>query len=87
VKTAESMAIEVVRLLILASQQAELSRVTVTVCEEVATYLNNRKRRELTNLEDDNKITVQVLSREGASPEHLNIECHDGNGRELKFSN
>ncbi len=85
VKTAESMAIEVVRLLILASHLADLARLTVTVCDEVATYLNNKKRRELTKLEDENKVSVQILSREGVSPEHLTIECHDGNGRELKF--
>jgi ribonuclease E len=86
VKTAESMAIEVVRLLILAGHQPDLARVTVTVNEDVATYLNNRKRRELTRLEDDNKITVHVVGREGASPEHLLIECQDASGRELKFS-
>jgi ribonuclease E len=85
VKTAESMAIEAVRLLILASHQPGLSRITVTVCEEVATYLNNKKRRELTKLEDENKISVQILSREDLSPEHLLVECSDGNGRDLKF--
>jgi ribonuclease E len=85
VKTAESMAIEVVRKLILAAHLEGLSRVTITVCDEVATYLNNRKRRELTKLEDENGITIQVLGREGISPEHLQIECLDANGRELKL--
>ncbi|MEX0714371.1 MAG: Rne/Rng family ribonuclease [Pirellulales bacterium] len=85
VKTAESMAIEAVRLLILASQRDDLARVTITVADEVATYLNNKKRRELSKLEDDSGIVVQVFGREGASPEHLIIECHDANGRELKF--
>jgi ribonuclease E len=85
VKTAESMAIEVVRLLILASQREDISRVTVTVSDEVATYLNNKKRRELSKLEDDGNIVVQVLGREGVSPEHLILECQDSNGRELKF--
>ena len=53
VKTAESMAIEVVRLLILAGQREDIAKVTVTVADEVATYLNNKKRRELARLEDD----------------------------------
>ena len=85
VKTAESMAIEAVRLLMLACQQEGLARVTMTVAEEVATYLNNKKRRELSKLEDDTGILVQIFGREGVSPEHLSIECHDANGRELKF--
>ena len=84
VKTAESMAIEVVRLLILATQSQDLAKVTVTVADDVATYLNNKKRRELSRLEDEGKISVQIFGTEGASPEHLVIECHDVQGRELK---
>jgi ribonuclease E len=85
VKTAESMAIEVVRLLILATQHKDVVKVSVTVADDVATYLNNKKRRELSRLEDENKISVQIFGEEGASPEHLNIECHDSQGRELKI--
>ncbi|HET6884384.1 MAG TPA: Rne/Rng family ribonuclease [Pirellulales bacterium] len=85
VKTAESMAIEVVRELILASHIEGLSRVTVTVADDVATYLNNKKRRELSKLEDEAGITIQVFGSEAAAPEHLTIECHDANGRELRF--
>ena len=56
VKTAESMAIEVVRLLILASPaRRDRAEVTVTVADDVADYLNNRKRRELARLEDEGK--------------------------------
>jgi hypothetical protein len=36
-------------MLMLASQQPNTSRVTVRVNDEVASYLNNRKRREITN--------------------------------------
>jgi ribonuclease E len=79
------MAIEVVRLLILATQQPDVSKITVTGADDVATYLNNKKRRELSRLEDENKIGVQIFSLEGASPEHLSIECHDAQGRELKI--
>jgi ribonuclease E len=84
VKTAESMAIETVRLLILASQQEGIARVTATVSDDVATYLNNKKRRELAKLEDDHGIIVQIIGREGVPPEHLVMECYDGNGREMR---
>jgi ribonuclease E len=85
VKTAESMAIEVVRLLILATQHQDVAKINVTVADDVATYLNNKKRRELSRLEDENKISVQIFGIEGASPEHLSIECHDTQGREQKI--
>jgi len=84
VKTAESMAIEVIRHLIVASQQKDVARVTVRVADDVATYLNNKKRRELARLEDDGKISVQIFGAEEVSPEYLVIECHDANGREVK---
>ncbi len=86
VKTAESMAIEVMRLLILAAQRPDVSRISAMVHEEVATYLNNKKRREIAKMEDEGKMAVHVVGREHVSPEHLAIECHDGQGREVKFA-
>jgi ribonuclease E len=86
VKTAESMAIEVMRLLILAAQRPDVSRITAIVHEEVATYLNNKKRREIAKMEDEGKMTVHVTGREHVSPEHLAIECQDPQGRDVKFA-
>jgi len=83
VKKAESMAIEVVRMLMLASQQPGAARVTVRVNDEVASYLNNKKRKELTRLEDDGKLVVQILGGEGLYPEHLELDCRDKDGREI----
>jgi ribonuclease E len=85
VKTAESMAIDVVRLLILASQRPGIARVNVTVAEEVADYLNNRKRHELARLEEDGKMAVQIIGAEGVAPEHLIVQCRDADDREVKF--
>ena len=86
VKSAESMAIEAVRLLILASHTEDVARVTIAVADDVATYLNNKKRRELSRLEDEAGIQVQVFGREGVSPEHLTLECHDTQGREIRIA-
>ena len=85
VKNAESMAIDAVRKLVLAAQTSGAAKITATVDEEVATYLNNRKRRELTRLEDECKLELIVLGQEGVSPEHLSILCEDANGRDLGF--
>ena len=85
VKSTESMAIEVLRKLIMAAHTEGVAKITVTVEEEVATYLNNRKRRELTELEDQNQLELLILGREGVSPEYLKIFCEDERGRELRF--
>jgi ribonuclease E len=85
VKSAESMAIEVVRKLLLRTHLEQVSKVTVTVEEEVALYLNNKKRRELAKIEDDNAVQIQIISGEGLSPEFLKLDCFDANSREVKF--
>ncbi len=85
VKSAESMAIEVIRKLIMCAQHDRVARVTVTVEEEVASYLNNRKRRDLTRLEDEHEMQVMVMSREDVSPEFLRIQCEDNTGREVRI--
>ncbi len=85
VKTPESMAIEVVRLLMLASQRPQMSQVTITVASEVAAFLNNKKRHELARLETEGTMTVQVLGAKGVPPEHLVIECKDSQQRAVTF--
>jgi len=84
VKSAESMAIEVIRKLIMAVQAERIAKVTVTVEEEVGTYLNNRKRRELTSLEDEHDMQVLVLGREDVSPEFFKMEAEDSSGRDVR---
>jgi ribonuclease E len=86
VKSAESMTIEVVRKLIMCAQAPQVARISVTVEEEVATILNNKKRRDLVQLEQENNVEVQVLSGEGLSPEFLKIDCVDANGREVRVA-
>jgi ribonuclease E len=86
VKSAESMAIEVIRKLIMCAQHQQVARVTVTVEEEVASYINNRKRRELTKMEDEHNVQVVVISREDLTPEFLKFECEDQNGREIRVA-
>jgi ribonuclease E len=84
VKTAESMAIEVVRHLILAAQQEGAAKIMITVSVDVGTY--NKKRRELAKIEDEAGVAIQVFGQEGVSPEHLLIELQDASGREIKFA-
>lgn len=85
VKTAESMSIEVIRMLMLASQQPHIARVTVRVNDEVASYLNNRKRKDIHQLENEGGMTVQILGSEDLYPEHLELDCRDDKGQEISL--
>ncbi|NBV45089.1 MAG: Rne/Rng family ribonuclease [Planctomycetia bacterium] len=85
VKTAESMAIEVMRTLQLAATRTDIARLNVTVHDEVATWINNRKRREVAQFEDAVHVQLHVVGKESASPEHLVFEAWDSAGRTVRF--
>lgn len=85
VKSTESVSIEAFRLLLLASHREGTASVVLAVADDVAEYLNNRKRRELAALEDQAKITAQVVGREDVAPDFMQITCKDAAGRELRF--
>jgi ribonuclease E len=80
VKTAESMAIEVVRILMMACQVSRVSRITVRVNDKVAAYVNNRKRRAIMQIEEETKVNLQILGSEALFPEHFEIDCRDDAG-------
>jgi ribonuclease E len=85
VKTAESMSIDVMRLIQLAAHRENVHRIQVTVAEEVAHYLQNRKRREISRLEEGGEIQVSISGAQGAPPEQLTFECFDNNNNEVRF--
>jgi ribonuclease E len=85
VKTAESMSIEVVRMLALACRNPHIVRVTVRVNDEVAAFLNNKKRRSVMELEDSGEMTVQILGSESLYPEALEIDCRDKQGERVEI--
>ncbi|QDT70514.1 Ribonuclease E [Planctomycetes bacterium MalM25] len=84
VKAAESMAIDVIRKLQQVVHRDRVALVTVTVELDVATFLNNRKRRELAQMEDDGSVEIQVLGKEGVSPEHIELACEDADSRPVR---
>ncbi|MEM7478709.1 MAG: ribonuclease E/G, partial [Planctomycetota bacterium] len=83
VKTAESMSIEVVRVLMMTCQQPKANRVTIRVNDKVAAYLNNRKRRDVMQIEEDNDVSIQILGSEALFPEHFECDCRDSEGNLL----
>ncbi len=85
VKTCESMSIDVMRMLQLATHAKNVSRIEVHVAEEVANYLLNKKRKEITRLEETGTTQVNVTGIQGAAPETLEFVCYDNNNNEVKF--
>jgi ribonuclease E len=85
VKTAESMSIEVIRCLALALKNEHIERITVRVNDHVADHLNNKKRRDVMEMEDVGKMTVQILGSEALYPEHIELDCRDGKGNRVEI--
>src|SRR5207245_5844862 len=85
VKTCESMSIDVMRMLQLAAHRENVQRIQARVAEDVAHYLLNRKRKEISRLEESGEIQVHVTGVPGVSPEVLEFVCFDRNNNEVKF--
>jgi ribonuclease E len=87
VKTNETMGIEVMRALQLAAHRCPGgSTLTVTVSSEVAFYLLNRKRKDITALEARASMEVTVEGKFGASPDLCELKCIDSNGVEVRLN-
>ena len=84
-KSEESMALDVIRMIMLASQQPKCVSVSVRVHDTVSSFLNNQKRRDLSNLEGDGKLKIKILGSESVFPEHLELDCRDEKGNEVRL--
>jgi len=85
VKTCESMSIDVMRMLQLAAHRENIQRIQVRVADDVAHYLLNKKRKEISQLEEPGRIQVTITGAAGIAPETLELTCHDNNNSEVKF--
>jgi ribonuclease E len=84
VKTCESMSIDVMRMMQLAAHREHVLRIEIRVHDAVATYLLNRKRKDISNLEESGGIQVIITGATGVSPELLEFVCFDKNNNEVK---
>ncbi|MFL6765568.1 MAG: ribonuclease E/G, partial [Sphingomicrobium sp.] len=87
VKTCESMSIEVMRMLQLAGHKDNVARIGIRVADDVAHYLQNKKRKEIARLEEGGNIQVQIQGALGVPPETLEFACYDSNNNEVRFLN
>ncbi len=83
VKTPESMGIELMRILQLVAHQKQAKSLELSVHVEVAQWLLNRKRREITRWEDEGEMQVAIHGVTGVSPEHIALKAFDAGGSEI----
>ncbi len=86
VKTCESMSIDVMRMLQLAAHREDVIRIEARVHEDVANYLLNKKRKEITHLEEAGNLQVAITAALGVSPETLEFVYYDNNNTPHKFT-
>ncbi len=86
VKTAESVAIEVMRLVTSNANRQKVRTLKVEVHDRVGEFLNNRKRRILNQLEEQCNATVSINTLSDCSPNHLVLTCQDDNGNTVRIS-
>ena len=85
-KSVESMVLDVIRLLQMACQRADITSVEVNVHPEVADVLLNEKQAKLQELEDTGKMRIKVFGRKGALPELMEFVCKNRKGETVQFN-
>jgi ribonuclease E len=86
IKTCESMSIDVMRMLQLAAHRTDVHRIEARVHEDVASYLLNKKRKEITRLEESGNLQVTISAATDVSPETLEFVYYDTNNTPHKFT-
>ncbi|HOK65638.1 MAG TPA: Rne/Rng family ribonuclease [Anaerohalosphaeraceae bacterium] len=85
VKSYESQAIELIRLLQTAAARKEIQKIELRVQPEVADFLQNQKRSVLVRLESENEKEIAVHADWKADGQTPKIICYDARGNEVKI--
>jgi ribonuclease E len=85
VKSHESLAIELIRLLNLSASKEQIKRIELSVSPEVANYLQNEKRAAITQIEQLNEKRVIVHAVPEYTGEKRELLCYNERGSEIKL--
>ncbi len=77
VKTPESMSLDVMRRLAIATHDARVVRVELSVCPDVSYYLQNRKRRQLAEMESRSQKQVVIRSDAALGLDEMRLDLFD----------
>jgi len=83
VKSHESLAIEIIRLLNLSAAKEQVKRVELFVAPKLADYLQNEKRTSINQLERFNNIRIIIHSRPDYTGERHDIVCYNERSAEV----
>jgi len=85
IKSHESLAVEIIRLLNLSASKDEIKQIELFVAPSVADYLQNQKRTSLYQIEQLNDKRIIVHSSPGHSGEKHDLLCYNGRGNIVKI--
>jgi ribonuclease E len=85
VKSHESLALEIIRLLNLAASKDHIRRIELSVSPEVADYLQNEMRGALSQIEQSAEKRVIVHASTEFSGEERSLICYNDRGGEVKL--
>jgi len=85
VKSHESLAIEIIRLLNLSAAKERIKRIEVSVSPEVADYLQNQKRAAIVEIEQFSEKRVVIHSVADYSGETHDLVCYNERGSVVKL--
>jgi ribonuclease E len=85
VKSHESLALEIIRLLNLAVSQDYIRRIELSVSPEVADYLQNEKRAAIAQIEQSTEKRVVIHSSSQCMGEDRQLICYNERGSEVKL--
>ncbi len=77
VKTAESVSLDVMRKLAIAAQHARVMRIEVACHADAASFILNRKRRQLTTLEADSGKQVLITTDGNLAVDDVQVTLYD----------
>ncbi len=85
VKSHESLAIEIIRLLHLSASKEQIKRIELFVSPEVADYLQNTKRTAIAQVEQLNDKRVVIHSASNYAGEKHDLVCYNQRGSVIKL--
>ncbi len=85
VKSHESLAIEIIRLLNLSAAKDQIKRIELFVSPEVAGYLQNEKRTAITQIEQFNNKRVIIQAMPNYTGEKHDLVCYNERGSVVKL--
>jgi len=85
VKSHESLAIEIIRLLNLSASKKQIKRIELSVSPEVASYLQNEKRAAIAQIEQLSDKRVTIHSEPNYVGEKHQLTCYNERGSVVKL--